>query len=397
MGVFTVLANKMPRTSLTKKSKPVQEIVDVEVGSVSEDLEVPVASEVVFRKVWRIRNFKKIVAKKDFLDSPEFRCSVNGMSTYWNVAVRFWKGSNGKKIPNPLVLCLNLTGCETEEKGQARVRYQFGIWDASIRYWELCDISNLVLNLENSHNLISIGYKTLGINERHIDSEKDLRIMVKVQIIQSEEEEHSLSQDLARILATESEQYADTIVECTSETKDEPFKVNSMLIKARSSKLGAMLQKYKDPKNENIRYKLDLSILDYCIVKELLRYIYTDKVDNTDAHANKLLPLSTRLHLPGLTALCERTLLESMTPSTVPNILLLADQYGCENLRKAALHYCEESTALKGTAHPNGKSLAWRVMEMVNPDLFLEACESIGNSSSTLDSPTTPGSVSDGL
>ncbi|KAF5291569.1 hypothetical protein FQR65_LT01882 [Abscondita terminalis] len=386
----------MPRSSLTKKSKNTSDLIDVEVGSVSEDLEVPVASEVVFRKVWRIRNFKKIVTKKDYLDSPEFRCSVNGMSTYWNVAVRFWKGSNGKKIPNPLVLCLNLTGCETEEKEQARIRYQFGIWDATIRYWELCDISSMVLNLENSHNLISIGYKTLGINERHIDSEKDLRIMVKVQIIQSEEEKHSLSQDLARILATESAQYSDTIVDCASNTKEPPFQVNSLLLKARSSKLGTMLQKHKDPNNENIKYKLDLSVLDYCIVKELLRYIYTDKVENTDAHANKLLPLSTRLHLPGLTALCERTLLESMTPTTVPNILLLADQYGCENLRKAALHYCEESAVVKGTVHTD-KSLAWRVMEMVNPDLFQEACESIGNSSSALDSPATPSSLSDGF
>ncbi|KAF5288099.1 hypothetical protein FQA39_LY15524 [Lamprigera yunnana] len=394
MGVFTVLANKMPRTNLSKKSKS-QELTDVEVGSVCEDLEVPVASEVVFRKVWRIRNFKKIVTKKDYLDSPEFRCSVNGMSTSWNVAVRFWKGSNGKRIPNPLVLCLNLTGCETEEKGQARVRYQFGIWDATIRYWELCDISNMVLNLENSHNLVSIGYKTLGINERHIDSEKDVRIMVKVQIIQSEEEKHSLSQDLARILSTESAQYSDTLVEYSSDIDKEPLKVHSLLVRARSSKLGAMLQKYKNPNNDTIKYKLDLSILDYTIVKELLRYIYTDKVDNTDAHANKLLPLSTRLHLPGLTALCERTLLESMTPTTVPNILLLADQYGCENLRKAALHYCEESAVVKGCVHTD-KSLAWRVMEMVNPDLFQEACESIGNSSSALDSPGTPGSYSDG-
>ncbi|KAF2893106.1 hypothetical protein ILUMI_13062 [Ignelater luminosus] len=378
---------------ISKKSKKL-DLLDMDVGTVSEDLEVPVASEVVFRKVWRIRNFKKIVSKRDFLDSPEFRCSVNGMSTYWNVSVRFWKGPNGKKISNPLVLCLNLTGCETEETGQARVRYQFGIWDASIRYWEFCDISNIILNLENTNELLSIGYKTLGVHDRHIDNDKNVRIMVKVQIIQSEEEKHSLSQDLARVLANESKEYCDTIVECATQNGEEPFKVNSLLIKARSPKLGVMLQKYKDPKNENIRYKLDLSVLSYDVVRELLRYIYTDKVDNTDTHANKLLPLSTRFNLPGLTALCERTLLESMTPNNVPNILLLADQYGCENLRKAALQYCEDTEAIKGSVQM-GKSLAWRVMEMVNPDLFLEACESIGSSSSTLDD--SPGSYSDGF
>lgn len=74
--------------------------------------------------------------------------------------------------------------------------------------------------------------------------------MVKVQIIQSEEEKHSLSQDLARVLANEAKEYCDTIVECATPNSGEPFKVNSLLIKARSPKLGVMLQKYKDPKNE---------------------------------------------------------------------------------------------------------------------------------------------------
>lgn len=139
---------------------------------------------------------------------------------------------------------------------------------------------------------------------------------------------------------------------------------------------------------------MELTEISYGLATELFRYIYTDKVDNADDHANKLLPLSVKYGINGLTALCERILLESLTPSNVANILLLADQCGCESLRKAALHYCEESETIKGSVQI-GKTLAWRVMEMVNPDLFLEACESIGSSSSNLDSPSTPGSYSD--
>lgn len=96
--------------------------------------------------------------------------------------------------------------------------------------------------------------------------------------------------------------------------------------------------------------------LDYDLVKELFRYIYTDKVDNAEAYASKLLPLSIKFFLPGLTALCERTLLETITPNNVPNILLLADECGCESLRKAALNYCEETDAIKGNS--SGKRLA---------------------------------------
>lgn len=218
--------------------------------------------------------------------------------------------------------------------------------------------------------------------------------MVKIQIIQSEEERHSLSQDMARILAEE--RFIDTVVLCNCPESQKPIYINSMLIKTRSNKLATKLRDHTDDTtNKNIKYKIDLSELNYNVVHELIRYIYTDKVENTEAFAQKLLPLSTRFHLPGLTALCERTLLESLTPANVPSILLLADQCGCENLRKAALRYCENSEEIKGNVQTGKSSLAWRVMEMVNPDLFLEACESLGSSSSNLDSPGTPGSSSD--
>lgn len=145
---------------------------------------------------------------------------------------------------------------------------------------------------------------------------------------------------------------------------------------------------------QNVKYKIDFADYQHALIQELIRYIYTDKVENAETFACRLLPLGVKYELHGLKALCDRTLCSSLTPSNVANILLLADQCGCENLRKAALHYCEESEEIKGSVQI-GKNLAWRVMEMVNPDLFLEACESIGSSSSNLDSPGTPGSWSD--
>lgn len=81
---------KMP----TKPTKHTKEAIDVEVGTVSEEIEVPVASEVVFRKIWKIDRFHKTIARRHCVDSPNFRCCVNGMSTFWNISVRFWKGNN---------------------------------------------------------------------------------------------------------------------------------------------------------------------------------------------------------------------------------------------------------------------------------------------------------------
>lgn len=377
-----------------KSNQNSKEALDVEVGSIHEELEVPVASELVFRKIWNIKRFLHTIKKRDLLDSPQFRCSVNGVTTFWNISVRFWKGANGKKVTNPLVICLNLTGCDTEETGQARIRFQFGVYDAHIKHWECCPISSVVLNLQNTKELLSVGYKSLSIMGRHIDTDKDVRIMVKIQIIQNDEELHSLSQDMGRLLL--SEESKDTVVECycDSENKDchqTPLTVHSWIVRARSEKLAMRLERINDEKNKNMIYQLSLPEYSYGVINELIRYIYTDKVDCADKYASKLLPISTIYHLQGLKGLCERHLIESLTPSNVANILLLADQCRCENLRKAALHYCEDSEEIKGNVHMGNKTLAWRVMEMVNPDLFMEACESIGSSSSNLDSPGTPG------
>lgn len=429
------IQTKLP-TRLKSKSRKNKEDEDPTVGSVSVDLEVPTASDIVFRETWQIRKFHRTIAKRDFADSPVFRCSVNGLTTYWNVSIRFWKGPNGKKVTNPVVICLNLNGCETEEMGQARVRFQFGVWDASIRHWECCPISDVVFNLNNTQELLSVGYKSLGILDRHINNAKDVSIMVKLQIIQSDESVHSLGQDLARMFTREAGEVVDTWVACSpdperlerqaSSTEDDvastgsssgvgstgsvsetvsmgcggegdggvKWKVvhaHSFMVKARSMVLGAMMTDYKTEKNKNIKYKLDLRELPYSLVKELLRYVYTDKVDNADIHSSKLLPLAVKFCMPGLKSLCERHLLETITPTTVGNILLLADQCRCPALKRAALRYCEDSETIKGSV-AIGKTLAWRVMEMVNPDLFLEACESIASSSGNED---THGSYSD--
>lgn len=357
--------------------------------TLTSDLEVPNASDVVFRHTWCIKKYNKAIRRKETLDSPLFDCSVNGFHTQWNTSIRFWKSANGKRIKNPIVICLNLVKCETEESNQAKIRYQFGVWDAAIKHWECCPMSRVALNLETTVDLLSVGHRDLSILKRHIDSHGNVSIMVKIQIIQKEEEMHSLSQDLSRIfLQNEDDRFTDCIVECCNFKPSEmKLKVHSFIINTRSTVLSKLITENKDiVTNNNFKYRLDLSEISYDLAVELLRYLYTDKVDCPETNANRLLPIATRFSLHGLVALCERALLDTLTPTNVANILLLADQCGCDVLRKAALSYCEDSNEIKENVQI-GKSLAWRVMELVNPELFQEACESLGSSSSNLDSP----------
>jgi speckle-type POZ protein len=151
------------------------------------------------------------------------------------------------------------------------------------------------------------------------------------------------------------------------------FPAHRCLLSARSPVLAAMIkiheQQLQGETHDKQEKCLEVPGLNDETLQELLRYIYTDHVDNLDTIASTLLPVAENYHLPGLKLLCERTLVETITPDSVASLLLLADQFSCDSLKRATLAYCEDNaTSIK-------KSLAWKVMELVNPDLFMEACE----------------------
>lgn len=153
---------------MPKKTKTTDLVPNI--GEVSYELDVPTASDVVFKHTWAIKKYKKTLSQYEVLDSPPIKCAVNGSTTFWNLSIRFWKAANGKRVKNPIVLCLNLTSCEIEEPKQARMRFQFGVWDAAIKHWECCPVSRVVLNLETKQELLSVGYRDLSVRKDHIDA-----------------------------------------------------------------------------------------------------------------------------------------------------------------------------------------------------------------------------------
>ena len=80
----------MPKSS---KSRPnIATRSKSEFGSVTSELEVPIASDVVYRHIWLLKKFQKILLKNETIDSSILKCILNGTKTYWNISIRFWKG-----------------------------------------------------------------------------------------------------------------------------------------------------------------------------------------------------------------------------------------------------------------------------------------------------------------
>ena len=104
------------------------------------------------------------------------------------------------------------------------------------------------------------------------------------------------------------------------------------------------------------------------ILTSLLQYIYTDRVDPLDS-PQILIRFADKLELPGLKSICEIALIESIDPSSVASLLLLAETFSCELLKKSCMGYCEDNPNLIQ------KTVAWKVMESLAPDLFEEVCQ----------------------
>lgn len=371
------------------------------------ELLVPIVSDVVFKYTWPIPNYKRTISKKSHIDSPPFNVNINGIHSTWNLSIRFWKNPDGKRIINPVVLCLNMLNCNVDEAEQAKIRFQFAVFNADVKHWEYCHVSRTILELKSYTDIISLGYRDLSIVHRHLKKNGEVVLMVKIQIIQYESEKHNLSQDMARLL--KHSYGADTKLICGGLNNTE-IPVHSTVLTARSNVLAEMIlplkefNERKDMKTNTIKDKMDtrmlqenniidkesgrfnkryvfsLELLDLSkeVAEEFLRYIYSDHVDNLDNFAPQLLSLAERFSLQGLKELCERNLIETITPENIASRLLIADEFGCDALKKASLAYCEENLTVLN------KSLAWKIMEQTNPELFNEVCEaSIGSSRSS--------------
>lgn len=100
----------------------------------------------------------------------------------------------GKRLKNPIVLCLNMLNCKVEAAEQAKIRFQFGIYNAEKNKWEFFSIRRTILELKSTKDIASLGYRELSVGERHLRSET-VKLMVKIQIQITEcDDKHNLTQ-----------------------------------------------------------------------------------------------------------------------------------------------------------------------------------------------------------
>ena len=90
---------------------------------------------------------------------------------------------------------------------------------------------------------------------------------------------------------------------------------------------------------ENREGILQITDIDFKVFQELLRFIYSGKIESMDTIVNDLLIAADKYSIGGLLLKCEQYLQSILNEHNVINILELADNHNAENLRISAIKY----------------------------------------------------------
>ncbi|XP_015112429.1 speckle-type POZ protein A [Diachasma alloeum] len=113
--------------------------------------------------------------------------------------------------------------------------------------------------------------------------------------------------------------------------EDKQFHVHKLLLQIRSPVFAAM---FEHNLKENQTNEIKIEEIRPEVVRKMLQFIYTDRIDNFEDIVRDLLVAADRYSLDGLTALCERVLCEQVTVSNAVATLILAESYNSANVKR---------------------------------------------------------------
>lgn len=114
---------------------------------------------------------------------------------------------------------------------------------------------------------------------------------------------------------------------------DQEFKAHKLILSARSPVFADMFRSEKMETSTNHIRILDVTPADFY---QLLRFIYTNKVQVTDENCRSLLIAANKYLIPSLKSICEEFIIKTLTPGNCVEMLTLADLHNAEKLKNMA-------------------------------------------------------------
>ncbi|XP_008560580.1 speckle-type POZ protein [Microplitis demolitor] len=182
-----------------------------------------------------------------------------------------------------------------------------------VRFFE---IKKLLENKDEylSNNIVTIGVDLVVYDDDQVSSLIENKFKFS---------KHRIVDDLEELFASKLKSDVVLIV------NDKRIKAHKSILIARSPVLAAM---FMHNTVENKNSEINIVDLKAEIIEKMIKFIYTDKVENIDDDAEYLLEAADKYQVQMLKELCEKSLSKSVSPENAVRIMILAHRHNAEQL-----------------------------------------------------------------
>ncbi|XP_008212113.1 speckle-type POZ protein B-like [Nasonia vitripennis] len=155
---------------------------------------------------------------------------------------------------------------------------------------------------------------------------------------------------------------------------DDVFEAHKAILASVSPVLKEELRKSVNNDTKSI---LHIPYTDAETFKEVLRFIYSGKVENIKNVAKELLIVADRFEIQQLKSLCEEVLCQNLNTENAVDTLYVAENYKAESLREQASNF------IVAHASEVTSSIGFKTMEVLHPHPMLRIFRSLTNATQT--------------
>jgi len=151
---------------------------------------------------------------------------------------------------------------------------------------------------------------------------------------------------------------------------DQQFHAHKALLAARSPVFAAMFEHNMEETKQN---RVDITDVDHEVLREMLRFIYTGKVNNMEKMAKELLAVADKYAVEQLKMMCAEGLRAKLSIKNAADVLILADLHTVEHLQAQTINFiCTRAVAVM-------KKPKWKSMITSHPHLIAEVASALAS------------------
>jgi len=281
---------------------------------------------------WIIRDtFKWPGIYKESLIPPSLFHADNDKEIKWGLRLENYPWRYGS-----FLLYLNLKECPASD---SNVTARFSITASDENAGKLLhelksDPSSFTVeNCNVSHHALHMGYRDVFLKIPSVS----IRVIVEYEkgqlvetttttsVISGSSPKSSLGLDFGNLLTSQSSSDISFIID------GKEVKAHKLILSARSPVFAAM---FRSDMKEKEMDQIDIPDISPVVFNELLRFIYTDRVQLTEDNAEPLLAAANQYLLLSLKTHCEEFVIKGLSTENCVEMFVLAEMYDASHLKK---------------------------------------------------------------